>query len=90
MRPEEVDARISRALERAAESAAPEPQDKSFLERRLEDAFVRELREPGELKRTSGAKGLERVLEARKKRRLNRPYGAAAIRLGLARAGPSP
>lgn len=40
---DEVDARFSRALERAAVGAAPEPQDKSFLERRLEDALVREL-----------------------------------------------
>jgi hypothetical protein len=46
--------------------------------------------EPGELKRASGTEALERVLESRRKRRLNRPYGAAAIRLGLARAGPSP
>jgi hypothetical protein len=47
-------------------------------------------REPGELKRTSGAMRLARTLEARKKRRLNRPYGASAIKLRLARAGPSP
>jgi hypothetical protein len=47
-------------------------------------------RQPGELKRTSGTEALESVLESRRKRRLNRPYGAAAIRLGLARAGPSP
>jgi hypothetical protein len=46
--------------------------------------------ERGELKRTSGASALARVLEARKKRRLNRPYGPAAIKLGLARAGPAP
>jgi hypothetical protein len=47
-------------------------------------------REPGELRMTSGIERLKRTLEARKKRRLNRPYGRAAIKLGLARAGPSP
>lgn len=47
-------------------------------------------REPGDVKPTSGAERLARTLAARKKRRLNRPYGAPAIRLGLARAGPSP
>jgi hypothetical protein len=44
----------------------------------------------GELVRTSGAKKLETLLKARRKRRLNRPYGQAAIKLGLARAGPAP
>ena len=44
----------------------------------------------GELVRTSGAKKLETLLKARRKRRLNRPYGQAAIKLGFARAGPAP
>jgi hypothetical protein len=43
MRPDEVDIRVSRAVVRAAGRAAPEPQDRSFLERRLEDALVHEL-----------------------------------------------
>jgi hypothetical protein len=46
--------------------------------------------EPGELKTYNEARRLNRVLASRKKRRLGRPYGAAAIRLGLARAGPAP
>jgi hypothetical protein len=46
--------------------------------------------EPGEIKTYSGARRLEAVLASRRKRRLDRPYGPAAIKLGLARAGPAP
>jgi hypothetical protein len=46
--------------------------------------------EPGELKTFSGAQRLEAVLSSREKRRLSRPYGQAAVKLGLARAGPAP
>jgi hypothetical protein len=44
----------------------------------------------GELRRVDGTKRLKAVLEARKKRGLNLPRGPAAVKLGLARAGPSP
>jgi len=47
-------------------------------------------RELGELRTTDGSKRLKKVMLARKKRGLNLPRGPAAVKLGLARAGPSP
>jgi hypothetical protein len=44
----------------------------------------------GELRKTNGLPPLARLSDARKKRRLDRPYGPAAVKLGLARAGPAP
>jgi hypothetical protein len=39
---------------------------------------------------TDGHEALLRLLEARRKRAVNFPYGAAAVKAGLARAGPAP
>jgi hypothetical protein len=44
----------------------------------------------GELRTTSGKYGLSAMLDLRHGRRLDRPYGPAAIKLGLGRAGPEP
>lgn len=46
--------------------------------------------EPGELVPVDGDSRWRRLLIARKKRGLNLPYGPAAVKLGLARAGPAP
>ncbi len=47
-------------------------------------------RDYGELRKVDGAKRLRSVLRARKMQGLALPYGPAAVKLGLARAGPAP
>jgi hypothetical protein len=44
----------------------------------------------GELRFVDGTKRLKATLRTRKKRGLGLPYGPAAVKLGLARAGPKP
>lgn len=47
-------------------------------------------RDFGELRITTSPRGVNAILKLRKKLGLGLPYGPAAIKLGLARAGPSP
>jgi hypothetical protein len=47
-------------------------------------------RDYGELKTTYSPRGVRAMLKLRKKHGLGLPYGPAAVKLGLARAGPSP
>jgi hypothetical protein len=47
-------------------------------------------REYGEIRTTDGTYRLDRLLATRRRRGLNLPRGPAAVKLGLARAGPSP
>ena len=47
-------------------------------------------REYGEFRTTEPSEGVSAILTLRKKHGLGLPYGPAAVKLGLARAGPSP